>query len=348
MPQDLPTGRLDAFVAGLPKAELHVHHVGSASPRIVAELAQRHPGVVPADPDALAEFFRFRDFAHFIELYLAVVDLIKTPEDVRLLTYEVARELATGQQVRYAELTCTPHTSVLAGVPIEAYTEAIEDARVAAERDFGLVLRWIYDIPGELGVPGADATLGYVLEHAPDSLVALGLGGPEIGVPRPQFQPHFDAARAAGLHAVPHAGETTGPETVWDALRLLGAERIGHGTSAALDPALLAHLAEQGIPLEVCPSSNVATKAVASLAEHPLPAFVEAGVRVTVNSDDPSMFGTSLNREYGIAADLLDLDEAGVADLARTAVEVSFAPDDVRRRVLSEIDDHLATAGGVS
>ncbi|WP_123393404.1 adenosine deaminase [Nocardioides aurantiacus] len=346
MPQDLPTGRLDAFVAGLPKAELHVHHVGSASPRIVAELAQRHPGVVPADPDALAEFFRFRDFAHFIELYLAVVDLVRTPEDVRLLTYEVARELATGQQVRYAELTCTPHTSVLAGVPIEAYTEAIEDARVAAERDFGLVLRWIYDIPGELGVPGADATLGYLLQHAPDALVALGLGGPEIGVPRPQFQPHFDAARAAGFHAIPHAGETTGPETVWDALRLLGAERVGHGTSAAQDPALLAHLAEQGIPLEVCPSSNVATKAVASLAEHPLPAFVEAGVRVTINSDDPSMFGTSLNREYGIAADLLHLDEAGVADLARTAVEVSFAPDDVRRRVLAEIDDHLAAGDG--
>ena len=153
-----------------------------------------------------------------------MVDLIRTPEDVRLLTYEVAREMALGQQIRYAELTCTPYTSVLPhdpdqGMPIEAYTEAIEDARVAAERDFGLVLRWIYDIPGEFGLPAADATLGFALDHRVDALVGFGLGGPEIGVPRPQFQPHFDAARAAGLRSVPHAGETTGPQTVWDALR---------------------------------------------------------------------------------------------------------------------------------
>ncbi|MCR1782104.1 adenosine deaminase [Nocardioides carbamazepini] len=330
------------FVAGLPKAELHVHHVGSASPRIVSELAERHPGTVPSDPDLLRDFFAFRDFAHFIEVYLTVVDLVRTPEDVRYLTYEVARELHEGQSVRYAELTCTPYTSVLPddparGMPIEAYTEAIEDARVAAERDFGLVLRWIYDIPGESGVPAADATLGFALDHAPEGLVAFGLGGPEIGVPREQFAPHFAAARAAGLRSVPHAGETTGPETIWTSLRELGAERIGHGTSAAQDPALLAHLAERRIPLEVCPSSNVATRAVASLAEHPLPIFVDAGVVVTINSDDPPMFGTTLNREYEIAAELLGLDEAGLADLARAGVDASFAPDDVRARLRAEI-----------
>lgn len=329
---------LTAFIARLPKAELHVHHVGSASPRIVAELARRHPGTVPSDPDALTDFFEFRDFGHFIEVYLAVVDLIRTPEDVRLLTYEIAREMAEVQQVRYAELTCTPFTSVAAGVPIEGYTEAIEDARTAAERDFGVVLRWIYDIPGESGLAAAEDTLEYALNHAPDGLVGFGLGGPEVGVPRPQFKPYFDAARAAGLHSVPHAGETTGPETVWDALRHLGAKRIGHGTSSAQDPALLAHLAEHQIPLEVCPSSNIATRAVASLDEHPLRAFREAGVVVTINSDDPPMFGTTLNREYEIAADLLDLDETGLADLARTAVRVSFAPDDVKARIIAEID----------
>jgi aminodeoxyfutalosine deaminase len=330
---------LDAFIAGLAKAELHVHHVGSASARIVSELAERHPGVVPSDPDRLREFFAFRDFAHFVEVYLAVVALIRTAEDVRYLTYEVAREMADGQRIRYAELTCTPYTSVLAGVPIEAYTEAIEDARVAAERDFGLVLRWIYDIPGESGVPAADATLGYALDHRVEALVGFGLGGPEIGVPRAQFQPHFDRARAAGLHSVPHAGETTGPETVWESLRLLGAERIGHGTSSALDPELLEHLAATGIPLEVCPSSNVATRAVASLDEHPLQVFVEAGVTVTINSDDPPMFGTSLNQEYAVAARLLGLDEAGLAELARAAVRASFAPDEVKKRVLAEIDE---------
>jgi aminodeoxyfutalosine deaminase len=336
------TTDLSAFVADLPKVELHVHHVGSASPRVVSELAERHPGVVPSDPDALASFFEFRDFAHFIEVYLAVVDLIRTPDDVRLLTYEVARELAVGQRVRYAELTCTPYTSVLPhdedrGMPIEGYTEAIEDARASAERDFGIGLRWIYDIPGESGLPAADATLDFALNHAPDGLVGFGLGGPEIGVPRPQFQPHFDAARAAGLHSVPHAGETTGPQTVWDALYLLGAERIGHGTSAAQDPELLAHLAAAGIPLEVCPSSNIATRAVASLAEHPIRAFRDAGVVVTVNSDDPPMFGTTLNREYEIAAELLDLDRGGVRDLAAAAVDASFLDPAAKNALRAEV-----------
>jgi aminodeoxyfutalosine deaminase len=203
-----------AFIAGLPKAELHVHHVGSATPAIVARLAERHPGIVPADPEQLADYFRFRDFAHFIEIYLSVVDLIKTAEDVRLLTYEVAAELA-GQNVRYAELTVTPYTSLVRGIPAEPFVEAIEDARVAAERDLGIVLRWIFDIPGELGLEGADGTLRVALDHGPSSLVGFGLGGPEVGVPRPQFKPYFDAAKAAGLHSVPHAGETTGPETVW-------------------------------------------------------------------------------------------------------------------------------------
>ncbi len=340
------TTDLAGFIAGLPKAELHVHHVGSASPRIVAELAERHPGSVPSDPEELAAYFEFRDFSHFIEIYLAVVGLIRTPEDIRLLTYEVAREMAEGQQLRYAELTCTPYTSVVAGVPIEGYTEAIEDARVAAERDFGLVLQWVYDIPGESGVPAADATLGYALDHAPDALVGFGLGGPEAGVSRPQFRPHFEAARAAGLRSVPHAGETTGPETVWDALRELGAERIGHGTSAAQDPALLAHLAETGVPLEVCPSSNIATRSVATLDEHPIVAFRDAGVTLTVNTDDPPMFGTTLNREYEIAAGLLGLDEQGVADLATAAVDQSFAAESVRARIRGEIEAYVADRSG--
>jgi aminodeoxyfutalosine deaminase len=337
---------LTAFIHGLPKAELHVHHVGSASPRIVQELAARHPDKgVPTDPDELRAFYEFRDFAHFIDVYLSVVDLVTTAEDVRTLTYEVAREMAEGQNLRYAELTCTPYTSVIRGVAIQAYTEAIEDARVAAERDFGLVLRWIYDIPGESGIPAADATLDYALNHRPEALVGFGLGGPEIGVPRPQFAEHFDAARAAGLRSVPHAGETTGPETVWDAVRLLGAERIGHGCSAAEDPELLAHLAAEGITLEVCPSSNIATRAVESLALHPLGTFVDAGVPVTINSDDPPMFATSLNEEYAVAARLLGLDRAGVVDLARNAVLASWAPQDVAARVLSEIDAYAAPAG---
>jgi len=258
-----------------------------------------------------------------------------------MLTYEVAREMAA-QQIRYAELTCTPYTSVLRGIAAEAYCEAIEDARQSAARDFDIVLRWCFDVPGESGVPAADETIRIATELAPDGLVAFGLGGPEIGVPRSWFQPHFDRARAAGLHSVPHAGETTGPETIWDSIRLLGAERIGHGTSATQDPALLDYLADQAITLEVCPTSNIATRAVSTLAEHPIADMVAAGVPVTVNSDDPPMFGTTLNDEYAVVADLLDLDEAGLAELARTAVRASFADDATKSRILAEIDAYCA------
>jgi aminodeoxyfutalosine deaminase len=325
------------FIASLPKAEIHVHHVGSASPRIVSELAARHPGTVPSDLDALREFYSFRDFAHFIEVYLAVVDLIREPEDVRLLTYEIASDMAA-QRIRYAEVTLTPYTSVLAGIPIEAFVEAVEDARVAAERDHGIRLRWVYDIPGEFGVPSAEETLGYALRHAPETLIGFGLGGPEVGVDRPQFKQVFDQARAAGLHSVPHAGETTGPQTVWDALLDLGAERIGHGTSSVQDPRLLDYLVERRIPLEVCPTSNIATRAVDTLENHPIRQLYDAGVFVTVNSDDPPMFGTTLNREYEIAAGLLDLDETGIADLAKSAVQATFLSDQEKAALADEID----------
>ncbi|KAB1908654.1 adenosine deaminase [Micromonospora tulbaghiae] len=337
---DLPT-----FIAGLPKVELHVHHVGSASPRIVAELAARHEGrsPVPADPEALADYFAFRDFAHFIEVYLSVVDLIRDADDVWLLTHEVARELAR-QQVRYAELTVTPYSHVNRGIPAPAFCEAIEDARKRAEADFGIALRWCFDIPGEAGLPAAEQTLRIALDERPDGLISFGLGGPEIGVPRPQFKPWFDQARAAGLRSVPHAGETTGPETIWDALRELGAERIGHGISAAQDPALLAHLAEQRIPLEISPTSNVRTRAVPSLDEHPLPRLVDAGVPISINSDDPPMFGTTLNDEYAVAARLLRLGPDGVAALARDAVAAAFLAPAEQARITAEIDAYLASA----
>jgi adenosine deaminase/aminodeoxyfutalosine deaminase len=161
-------------------------------------------------------------------------------------------------------------------------------------------------------------------------------------VPREQFAPHFRAAIAEGLRSVPHAGESTGPETVWDALTHLDAERIGHGISAARDPRLLEHLRDRQIPLEVCPTSNVRTRSVPSLAEHPLPALVAAGVPVTINSDDPPMFSTTLNREYEIAAELLELDRGGVAELARAGVRASFLDDAGRRKLLDEIDAYAA------
>ncbi|MER8046377.1 adenosine deaminase [Streptomyces sp. NPDC094032] len=331
---------LHPFIAGLPKAELHVHHVGSASPRIVAELAARHPdSKVPTDPEALSDYFVFTDFAHFIDVYLSVVDLVRTPEDVRLLTYEVARDMAR-QNIRYAELTITPYSSTRRGIEEHAFMAAIEDARKAAETELGVILRWCFDIPGEAGLEAAEETARLAVDLHPEGLVAFGLGGPEIGVPRPQFKPYFDRARAAGLHSVPHAGETTGPQTVWDALRDLGAERIGHGTSSVQDPELLAYLAEHRIALEVCPTSNIATRAVERLEDHPIKRMVDAGVLVTINSDDPPMFGTDLNNEYAVAARLLGLDERGVAALAKNAVEASFLDAAGKARITGEIDTY--------
>ena len=329
----------ESFIAGLPKAELHVHHVGSASPRTVAALAARHEGStpVPADPALLADYFTFTDFPHFIEVYLSVVELIRDAEDVWMLTYEIGRDLAA-QSVRYAELTVTPYSSVHRGIPAPAFCEAIEDARIRVEADHGVRLAWCFDIPGEAGPRSAEVTLEIALGQRPDGLVSFGLGGPEAGVPRAQFAPYFAEARAAGLHSVPHAGESTGPETIWDALRHLGAERIGHGIAAVRDPELLEHLATHRIPLEVCPTSNVRTRSVRSLAEHPLPALVAAGVPVTINSDDPPMFSTTLNQEYAVAAELLGLDETGVADLARAAVAASFLGDPDKAALMREID----------
>ncbi|MFD6967249.1 adenosine deaminase [Streptomyces sp. NPDC059979] len=333
---------LHPFIVGLPKAELHVHHVGSASPRIVAELASRHPdSKVPSDPEAIADYFTFTDFAHFIEVYLSVVDLVRTPEDVRLLTFEVARDMAR-QNIRYAELTITPYSSTRRGIEEKAFMAAIEDARKAAESELGVILRWCFDIPGEAGLEAAAETARLAVDLRPEGLVSFGLGGPEIGVPRPQFKPYFDAARAAGLHSVPHAGETTGPETIWDAIRELGAERIGHGTSATQDPALLAYLAEHRIALEVCPTSNIATRAVTDLDLHPVKEMVAAGVLVTINSDDPPMFGSDLNNEYAVAARLLDLDERGLAQLAKNAVEASFLDPAGKARLIAEIDTYTA------
>ncbi|GAA0981906.1 adenosine deaminase [Acrocarpospora macrocephala] len=336
------TTDLTEFIAGLPKAELHVHHVGSASPRIVAELAARHEGstVVPADPEQLAAFFDFRDFAHFIEVYTSVVHLVRDPEDLWTLIHGVGVDLAA-QNVRYAELTVTPYIHLLNGIPDAQFCEVIEDARRRVEADHGTVLRWCFDIPGEIGVSG-ERTLRIALDQRPDGLVSFGLGGPEAGVSRAQFAPFFDQARAAGLHSVPHAGETTGPDTIWDAINHLGAERIGHGISSAQDPKLLTYLAEHAIPLEICPTSNVCTKAVPSLAEHPLPTIVAAGVPVTINSDDPPMFGTTLNQEYAVAAQLLHLDPNGIADLAKNAVHASFLDPQGKSTLLHEIDTYTS------
>jgi len=332
------------FVAGLPKAELHVHLVGSASVPTVLELARRHPdGGVPTDEAALAEFYRFTDFAHFIEVYIAVSALVRTAPDVAALTLGVLGDLAT-QNVRYVELTVTPDSHLRQGIEPDGLAEALTQARTAASERDGIEVGWVFDIPGEDGLASGERTIDWVERWAPEGSVGFGLGGPELGVPRPQFADVFARARALGLASVPHAGETTGPQTVRDAVEVLGAQRIGHGLSAAADPVLMAELVERGIALEVCPTSNLRTRAVASLAEHPWPVLVAAGVTVTLASDDPGMFDTTLCDEYRLVRDQFGISAAGLADLARIALDVSYAPAVIKRRVRTEIDDYAASA----
>lgn len=334
------TTSIEAFIDALPKVELHVHLVGSASVPTVLELARRHPGgPVPVDERELRAFYEFRDFPHFAEVYEAVSGLVRTPEDVATLVLGTARDLAA-QNARYVELTVTPYTHQRAGMPMPAVTEALDHAAREARDRHGLRVAYIFDIPGEFGAEGARGTAEHALRHPPEALVGFGLGGIEQCRPahRDAFREAFAAARAAGLRSVPHAGEMTGPETIWEAIEGLGAERIGHGISCLDDPRLVEHLRETQIPLEVCPTSNLRTGQVADLAGHPLPRMLEEGLFVTLNSDDPPMFDTTLTGEYRVAAEVFGLDRAALADLARNAVRASYLGEEDRRAILADID----------
>ncbi len=337
---------IDAFVARLPKVELHVHLVGSASAETVLELARRHPGSsVPRSLEALRQFYVFRDFPHFAAVYRAVSDLVTEQEDIESLVRGVARDMAA-QNVRYAEIQVSPwYFTHGSGIPRAAVTEAIDAGARAALADHGVRIGWIIEFPGDRADRAARATLDHALSAPPAGLVGFGVGGIEQGrVPHTEIiRDAFRAAVAAGLHSIPHAGEMTGPETVWEALNALGAERIGHGINALLDPVLVAYLRERQVPVDVSPTSNVCTRQVASLREHPLPRMLAEGLLVTLNSDDPPMFGTTLSNEYLVAASVLGLSRAQLAELAANAVRASFLDADAKKPLLAEIAEVAAT-----
>ncbi|MDP9867342.1 MULTISPECIES: adenosine deaminase [Streptosporangium] len=331
---------IDAFIDLLPKVELHVHLIGSASVPTVLELSRRHPGSrVPTVEEELRDFYAFRDFPHFAEVYGAVNALVREPEDVETLVVGLAGDLAA-QNARYVELTVTPYAHHVVGMPMRAVTEALDLAARRAAAEHGVRVGYIFDIPGEYGAEAARVTLDHALQEPPRELVGFGLAGIEQKRPpyRDAFRDAFRAATAAGLRSLPHAGEMTGPETIWEVLDGLGAERIGHGIACLDDPRLVAHLRDTQIPLEVCPTSNVCTGQVAHIKDHPLPRMLEEGLYVTLNSDDPPMFATTLSDEYRVAAEVFGLDRRALAALARNAVNASCLDPAGKRAILDEID----------
>jgi aminodeoxyfutalosine deaminase len=338
---------IEAFIARLPKVELHVHLIGSAPEETVLELARRHSDSgVPCTAEGLREFYAFRDFSHFIDVYMAVRALLTEPEDIADLVRGVARNLAA-QNVRYAEIQDAPVPLQRNGMPAAVVTEALDAGARDALSQYGVRIGYIFDFPGQDAGRYAVPTLEHALTAPPLALVGLGIGGIEAGrAPYTEvIRDVFGAAAAAGLHCVPHAGETTGPETVWEAIENLHAERIGHGINSMADPRLVDYLRERQLPVDVSPTSNVRTRQVASLGEHPLPRMLDEGLYVTLNSDDPPMFGTSLNNEYLVAATVLGLSAAGLAGLADRAVRASFLDQAAKDALSGEIAEVLAGHG---
>jgi aminodeoxyfutalosine deaminase len=293
---------LETYLKAAPKAELHVHLEGSIRPATMLTLAKRNAVALPcATPEQLRDWFRFRDFDHFVEVYGAISRCLRTADDYELIAYELAEELA-GQNARYAKVGFSPAFHTRMGVADRTYLDGLARARDRAQRELGVELAWIFDL-GRAWRGGATETqrwaaytVDLAIEARAEGVVALGLGGPEAGHPPEPFAPLFERGRAAGLHSAPHAGEHAGPASVWGALNSLAAERIAHGVRAIEDPALVAELARRGVALDVCPTSNIRLSVFTSLAEHPLPRLHAAGVPITVNTDDPPLFGTTCRR----------------------------------------------------
>jgi aminodeoxyfutalosine deaminase len=327
---------IESFIQAVPKAELHLHLVGSASPTVVSELASRRPEFgVPTSVDELSRLFTFTDFAHFIEIYARVASLVCSGDDIATLIEGSARDLAV-QNVRYVEMTITPFTHLQSGISYDEVLAGLDTGRLAAKA-LGVEFAWVFDTPGEMGQHAAQVTIDLATNQPPAGLIGFGLSGIEAGVDRASFQWAFDRARAAGLRSVPHAGEGDGPASIIGALDALRADRIGHGVRAVEDPNLLRRIVDLQVPLEVCPSSNVCTGVYATLADHPLPTLLAAGAFVTINTDDPPMFSTTLNDEYRRIADTFNLGIDDIAQLVTNGVEASFMDQRSKSELIQEI-----------
>lgn len=327
---------LTEFIRRMPKVELHVHLEGSIQPETLLILAQRNGVQLPAtDVPGLRQWYTFTNFAHFIETYLTISSCICTPDDIELIAKDFLRGQAQ-QNIRYSEVTFTAYThySLNKKIPFADQLAALSRARNWAADELDVGVGWVLDIvrnvrPVEHGTTVAE----WAISGKNHGVAALGLGGLEVGHPPELFQAAFDLAHQNNLPSVPHAGEIGGADGIWSSLKNLHAVRIGHGVRCLEDENLVAYLREQQIPLEVCPTSNVCLGVAPSLAEHPLPKLLEAGLYVTINSDDPPMFNTTLTDEYLKITEAFNFDIMAIERFVLNAVNAALLPPEEREKM---------------
>lgn len=342
-----------SFIRSLPKADLHLHLEGSVDPPTLSELSRRHhhPAPFPNSryqplPDAaralrendVLELYRYPDFLGFLMAFKAVTERLREPEDYELITYRLLQRLRS-ENVLHAEVYVSVGVVHFRGQDFAPIFEGLERGRKRGERDFGVSLLWIFDAVRHFGVEAAQRVAETAVEcrAQSESVAGLGIGGDERRAAPELFGEVYAYARERGLHRVAHAGETAGPDSVWGAINI-GAERLGHALSAAHDPELLAALAEKQIPLEICLSSNVKTSCCEKIAEHPLRRYFDQGLMVTLNTDDPAMFGTTLSGEYELAQRHFHFTREHLRELARNSFEASFLPPQKKLELLNLID----------
>ena len=327
----------DDLITALPKVELHVHLEGTLEPDLAFALARRagvslrHP-----TPEQMRSAYAFTDLQSFLDIYYAACSVLTTEQDFYDLTWAYL-ERAAADNVRHVEPFFDPQTHTARGVPFAAIVEGIDGALADGRRRLGITSRLIMCFLRDLPADDAMRTLVEALAHR-DRIAGIGLDSGEVGNPPSLFAGVFSRARDAGLHLVAHAGEEGPPVYITDSLDLLGAERIEHGVRCMEDPGLVARLARERVCLTVCPNSNVALRIFDTMAEHPLRRMLEAGLRVTVNSDDPAYFGGYIGDNYRAVARALDLSRTQLVTLARNAISGSFADDEQKDELRAELD----------
>jgi adenosine deaminase len=331
----------------MPKVELHVHLEGSIYPETLLTLADRNNVVIPPNSiEEVRQWYQFSDFAHFIDIYTVICNCLRTVDDFELITTEFLKKQAE-ENILYSEVIFTPYTHHQ-HVSFDEQLDAINRARWQAETSLGVKMGLVPDISRQMRpIEESFLIAEWAVENVDNGIIALGLGGPEFNNPPELFQKSFERAHASGLPSLPHAGETAGPDSIWGAINSLGATRVGHGVRCLEDPELVATLRDRRIPLDVSPSSNVALGVVTALVEHPLPKLVEAGLLVTINSDDPPMFNTTLTDEYQKIARTFNYDISDIKQFVLNGVEASLLPAGTKLSLENDFGKQFSALDGI-